>query len=89
MPLIIIEEKEYLTAAEAKAIAENWRYNKFQEWMSNTLAKIALEASKGEVSTIIFFDKDLSTKMTIKTLKSLGYRIKSIDSNSNAWVYWD
>ena len=89
MPVIIIEEKEYLTATEAKAIAENWRHNKLQDWMSRALAKIALEASKGELSAIIFFDRDLSTKMSIEALKSLGYRVGAVGPNSNAWVYWD
>lgn len=88
MPLIIIEEKEYLTAAEAKAIAENWRHNKLQDWMSKVLAEIALEASKGKLSTIIFFDRDL-TETSVEALKSLGYKVGPLSPNSNAWVYWD
>ena len=89
MPLIIIEEKEYLTAAEAKAIAEDWRNNKLQNWMSNVLVKIASEASKGKLSTIISFDRDLSETMSAEALKSLGYKVGPISSHSNAWIYWD
>lgn len=88
MPLIIIEEKELLTAQEAKAIAEEWRNERLKNWVAKTLTKIALTASKGKMSELISLDTELPDSMSINILKSLGYRV-GIGTYNTIWVYWD
>lgn len=88
MPLIIVEEKELLTAQEAKAIAEEWRNERLKNWIAQALTKIALTASKGKMSELISLDTELPDSMSINILKSLGYRVGTGSYNS-IWVYWD
>jgi hypothetical protein len=88
MPLIIVEEKELLTAQEAKAIAEEWRNERLKNWIAQALTKIALTASKGKMSELICLDTELPDSMSINILKSLGYRV-GIGSYNTIRVYWD